>query len=390
MQLANINNIQNFQDSIEQSEYYNRGFIEAGTHKGDISALELGLKKIWDEFMEIRRTEISSKEKTQDEMRSRADEIARQNAKVNEQIEKLDGEIIEEQEHIKEIKTEINSIKRTPEKHISEKPDKFTYYITLTLITGITAYLWVYYTSTMYSAFFRSFTLDENIVVNSIFYPKAITESFKAGLLAFLLILIAPVVFLGIGYLYHRYREAKVKVKTIVILAITFVFDGILAYEICKKIADIEASNSFAEVSAYTLHSAFTDVNFWLILFAGFVVYLIWGEIFTFFNDARNSLDKVKVLVDSRESTIEEHKSAIEILKNKKKELHGNISSNTEEIEKINSEVFTIHYDVSEIMPRINDYGRGWLLYMKNAGQNEVIINRAFEQIKSFNKIEEN
>jgi len=391
MQLTDIRSgIENFINSNSNtSEYYHKGFVEAGSHMGDLSSLELGLKKIWNEFLEYRNEEELSKEKTKEELKNRAEEISRKNEIVIKEISDIDSDIKENMEKIKEIKNEIISIKKSPEKYVTEKPDKLTYYITLSLLIGIALYLWVYYTSTVYSAFFRTFTLDENVVLNSIFYPKAITEAAKAGYMALFLILISPVVFLGIAFLYHKYKEVKKYFKMSTVLFVTFIFDSILSYEICMKIADIKSANSFAEVPEYRLMDAFVDVNYWLILFSGFVVYLVLGEIYTFFTEARYSLDVVKHTLNNQDNTIKEYQATIETLKEKKEKLQTDIASNNQEVEKIKANDYKIYFKMSEILPRITDYGRGWILYMKNAGKSEPELQQALELIKNFNKTQE-
>ena len=77
---------------------------------------------------------------------------------------------------------------------------------------------------------------------------------------------------------------------------ITFVFDSIIAYEITEKIYNIKKENDLGgNLPDFSVGLAFNSVSFWLVIFAGFVVYLIWGFVFDFVMEAHSKLDIVKV-----------------------------------------------------------------------------------------------
>ena len=46
----------------------------------------------------------------------------------------------------------------------------------------------------------------------------------------------------------------------------------------------------------YTISMAFQSVNFWMIIFAGFIVYLIWGFVFDFIMESHSKMDKITSL----------------------------------------------------------------------------------------------
>ncbi len=60
---------------------------------------------------------------------------------------------------------------------------------------------------------------------------------------------------------------------------VTFLFDAILAYLIEEKLYDLNKSLTDPPFSvSYALESP----GFWVIIFAGFISYIIWGLVFDF------------------------------------------------------------------------------------------------------------
>ena len=63
------------------------------------------------------------------------------------------------------------------------------------------------------------------------------------------------------------------------LFVVTFLFDAILAYLIDEKIYNL---NKRFEDPEFSLGYAIQDPSFWVIIFAGFVSYIIWGLVFDF------------------------------------------------------------------------------------------------------------
>jgi hypothetical protein len=207
---------------------------------------------------------------------------------------------------IKDIKTEISEIRRNPD-HYREKPSKLGMVLTGLILILLTVYLWIFYTSASYSAFFRQFTADDINVANSIFDPRAITNAWEKGAPALVLVITMPFIFLGLGMLMHKFLEERHFSKWIklgLLILVTFAFDYIIAYEIVKKIYDLQALNSLENVPPYNFQMAFGDINFWLIIFAGFVTYLIWGFLFEKFMTDNRKLDHAGEHIRVREKEI--------------------------------------------------------------------------------------
>ena len=96
-----------------------------------------------------------------------------------------------------------------------------------------------------------------------------------------------PFVFLGLGYILHMLnRETKKSWSKVVgLYVVAFVFDFILAYRI-----EEHAYNSTKTLTSppFNIPIALASLDFWMIIFAGFVTYVIWGIVFDFIG-AQNS-----------------------------------------------------------------------------------------------------
>jgi len=228
-------------------------------------------------------------------------------SKENDIFQIKDNKISSLKEKIENLKKEIIRIKENPEELLKDKLGKVGLIIGILILSALTIYLFIFYSSASYSAFFKEFTIDSNLgTASSIFDPKAI-EIASEHFTELILILTIPFVFLGLGYLIHKFQEKKSfknYFKIVGLIVVTFIFDFILAYEITEKIYNIKKEGSFQDMPDYSVSLAFQAVNFWLIIFAGFVVYLIWGFVFDFVMESYDKLDIVKQAIKARETEI--------------------------------------------------------------------------------------
>ncbi|WP_379085156.1 hypothetical protein [Pedobacter sp. UC225_65] len=116
----------------------------------------------------------------------------------------------------------------------------------------------------------------------------------------------------------------------IALFIVTFLFDGLLAYQIEKKIYDF---NKTPDSLPYNLKIALGESEFWMIIFAGFVVYIIWGLVFDITMKEHENIDKIKGHIKTKfeeikllETTKNEIIEEINNLKKKTVEITGKIA----------------------------------------------------------------
>ncbi|WP_040281041.1 hypothetical protein [Psychroserpens damuponensis] len=202
------------------------------------------------------------------------------------------------------LRNDMVEVKRVPEKYgleVDKKP-KAQFYLGLAVLIPITFYLLVFYISASFSAFFKSFDTDE--LSAAIFDGNSLSKAMLDGWLEGVFVATIPFAFMGLGYLVHMFLKHKnwlSYVKVTLLFAVTFVFDAILAYQIEKKIYEIQKT---PDSPNFDLSIAFSTVEFWGIIFAGFVVYIIWGLVFDFIMKEYDNFDKIKTFIMSKREDI--------------------------------------------------------------------------------------
>ena len=239
--------------------------------------------------------------------------------------------------------------------------------IGLVILTILTLYLIIFYSSTFYSAFFKQFGVNVSIG-EAMFDSQAIPHALHDGLGELIFIMCAPIIFMGLGYGLHFFMQQKSwtkYVKTGSVLAITFIFDCILAYLIAKKIYFIEILTKLGEYPDYSLKMAINDESVWAVIFCGFIVYIIWGIVFDMtlsaYEDIRSNKKEILKLEDSisaqkislsqEKQRLTVNNATLESLENKRKSLISEISN-------------TIHYDTQIIHTALSDFFTGWMTMM--------------------------
>jgi hypothetical protein len=304
------------------------GFKQSGAHGGDPAALEAELNKIYSSFKSKADQKKAETENATSHLRESVKALCANKQDVKVRIDTI-------LEKIQTLMTEIASIRKDPSSYQSARPNKISFMLGCIIAFLLTIYLWIFYSSASYSAFFRKFQADDINVANSIFDARSVYNAWQDGLPAFILIASMPFVFLALGYLIHKFMLLSSWLKWISIMLlvlVTFFFDFIIAYEIVKKIYDLKVANSLKEMPEYTVGMAWKDAHFWLIIFAGFVTYLIWGFLFDKLIADHDKFDVVNYQIRIREATIQELKKQMEEEQQKAKQMEADIIALEEKI----------------------------------------------------------
>jgi cell division protein FtsB len=356
-------------------DFFERNWVASGDEsaykaKGNIDNYRIAIAGILSEYKEIINKNSFILEEWRNKRRVKIETLKQENENYKRSIEFLKSNIEELKHKISAANDKIKDILENPKKYEGEKTSRVSYYISIIILVFITIYLLVFYSSASYSAFFKEFTLNDIGIVNAIFDASAFSKAMKDGITELILILTIPFVFLGLGYLIHKFNEKKNLIgylKSFVLIIITFIFDSILAYEITEKIYSVKRDNDFtASMPPYSLSLAFHSVQFWLIIFSGFLVYLIWGFVFDFFMEAHNNLDHLKQLIKIEKEEIKKLNTLIDEERKKIEELNKKIHDNEILIrgieEKINNKRTIVYADKVENV--ILQFTNGYINYL--------------------------
>jgi len=371
----------------EQISFQDYGLHQASLLGGSVPGLRVSLQKVYYNFKERVKDDFDKQEEYKKPARVKLEEHKGDIQRWENKIKRIqDEEIPRLKEKIEKIKIEKTYIQKNPQEIIGDQTGKASFYIGTIILLFLTVYLFVFYSSASYSAFFKEFTMNEIGVANSIFDAQAISKAIKDGLMELILILTIPFVFLGLGYLIHKFQEEKsykrfVKIASLVL--ITFIFDGILAYEITEKIYNIKKDNSLITFPDYSISLALSSINFWLIIFAGFIVYLIWGFVFDFVLEAFGKLDKIKVALKEKDQLIIDTSKEILDLTISIDKMKHSIDHAKTEVKKLNETINSV------IIPREFEleafsFMAGWLSWLKGNGKPQTDLETAESIVQEF------
>jgi hypothetical protein len=351
------------------------GFQQAGQTSGNADAFDAAVKT----FFAASLTRIAMLQNAAKKWRERKEGIIcglmaeinqkdEQNALLNNEKNETDNEI----DDLKNENIKLENPSKPQQTPNGNERLKFKIFVFLLISTVL--FLWIFYNSVIYSAFFKTFQLSDLGVVSSIFDAKALTQSWKLGLGAVLFTYLFPLVILGISSIVHIFK--KNKVGMFAVYSIAFVFDALLAYEISEKIYNLKAENAFADIAPFSLSLAFTSITFWLIIFLGFVVYIIAGFIFEY------TLNLHETLLNPNTNQIKQNKNAIalkekriEQLKNENKANDDFSNEKRKEIAKIRAEIgggMPIPHNVIDTI--INSFSQGWIQFLSGVNKNHPLI----------------
>ena len=340
--------------------YYQTGYGASKIASGQPLTFKSGLQDVYSSFEDqcrkLKEEQQKLKQPYIDNKLRQESELKNSETALSINQDKLDAVDAK----IESIRHDIANVKSNPDQYgvTHTKQPHALFYIGLFLLIPITVYLFVFYISATYSAFFKTFSNDS--LSAAIFDAQALTNAMKEGLLEGILVITIPSVFLGLGYIIHMVQKGKGFINMLRVAALfilTFLFDALLAYQIEKKIYDF---NKTLESAPYNLKIALGEAEFWMIIFAGFVVYIIWGLVFDLIMKEFENIDKIKGFIRNKQQELlrtEEQKnkivSDIEVIKQR-------ISSIRGKIEELQNQIDGFILNVKQYLLYHNQYKQGW------------------------------
>lgn len=379
-----------------QMTYEEWGFDKARNLQGNLLAFKGCLSLVKRQFLQEQGLDEGKAQKNINNAKAKEVEANTDIEKEQTLIDTLEKRIEDKREKISSLKKEIIKIEENPKSLSIDKASKVGFVFGLLILAFLTVYLFVFYSSASYSGFFKKFEEDfmrdsesEGGVASAIFDPQAISKAYFAGATEMILILTIPFVFLGLGYLIHKFQEGKgfgkyLKIGALVL--ITFAFDALLAYKIEAGLYKVEVLNAVQDLPPHSLSMAIASENFWLVIFAGFIVYIIWGFIFDFVMDSYDKLDGVKQAINARKKEIEEIEEEIQKTQNDILAAKNNIAELKKKIAGyraiIDGDITII--DWAGFEKKMLNFTTGWTHWMTANKIDKSLINTTWEVQTNF------
>lgn len=367
-------------ENLRVGETYEQwGTRICGIVSGSITALSPYLQKVFNYIYNQQAQNIELQE--QAKANTQAD-IDRKNEEIklaNHKIDAANAEIDDINRKINELKEEQQDIKSSKER--TNKEQRLKLIIGLIIIIPLTFYLFLFYSSTFYSAFFRD-PASITDVMNSMFDANALANAYGSGITELGFVLSAPIIFMGLGFALHFFsvQEGKAKyLKMAAILLVTLMFDCILAYKIGEQMHSLGIITGVYPIGEeYTVNMALHDINTWAVIFCGFIVYVIWGVVFDMCMSAYNKLDLNKTRLEAIKQELDDCNEKIKAEKNNIQTLTQQITDERNNITalmaKLGHEVF-INY--SDIRTEMNNFFSGWIKMMKILSMDQNQMDQA-------------
>lgn len=254
----------NANDNTSGKYYFEVGRSVALNAKASVFSLSAGLDGAYSEFQ--KREKNYTRER-----------IAQYDAEIQGIViekNKIDGDIqkvvVQKQlkdDDIEDKKTDLQKVRSE-----GVETNSLPFIIGTLILTLLTLYLFMFYASTGYSAFFGIPTR----LIGGFLAPTVFEDAAVDGNGALIFIVLFPIVFLALGYVVHLFLEKKNYIGLVAVLLFTLAFDVFMAYKIAKNAHDLSFASG-QTIQEWQASMAFGDVNFYIVIAAGFVVYVVWG-----------------------------------------------------------------------------------------------------------------
>ena len=373
----------------EVKDFQTQGFVDAGKVEGSPAAFGIALENFYSTVILnsdlkehdkiLKETEIEANKKS---IKEKIDIHKNEIKKISEKY------LPETEDELIKTENQYADFKINPEKYVKHDKDKFMLWIYGIISIGLAVFLFIFYSSVIYSALFRDIKIDKYTLFNSIFYPQSLEDAFAKGFTSFIVVLFAPFIPLGLGIIMEHMKskrnESKFKYWPLVFGFVIFLMDALLAFHISERIYNSKAINTYGNVQPYTLIDAILDANFWMIIFLGFVVYLIFGKLFSLYNEERKNKNAFLNFENMLTEKIENLKTKIsnykiEIL-NLEKEINALQLQSADSLKITNKVFFSVH----EIRKIMSEYALGWMKFLTNAKATENEISKIEDKLNTF------
>lgn len=354
---------ENFNQPIDMPKNIQEyGFSQSLKSRGSAIAYEMNICHLFETFKKEIGEDANKQEELQLPLRQKKEEIISRIQYLKEKAERLQQITKAEiRKKIEDLRGDISEIRQNPEKIVTKPVSRVLFFILSVLLILVTAFLFVFYSSAFYSAFFRTFNPADIGVVMAVFNPDVFEKAWREGLMAFLFIILVPNVFISAGYILHFFIDHKKYWLLPLFLALAFILDVLMAYEITKKLYDLEVLKSYNDLPLYSIALALKSPAFWIIIMSGFFVYVVWGILFHFWTEYHRKNDLIGETIRTREIAITENEKRLLEIDTEIEDVKEDIHRQEKELKIIDTQLNTTLIDPKIFEQTIYGFTTGWI-----------------------------
>lgn len=344
---------------------------KAGLNNGDSIALKANLQYIKDGYIVDETYNEKDhqlfKQKIQQNIKEKSDE---KELNISDKNTVENVHIPSSEEKINALETEIQQTQLDLEADkIITGYQSIKHYMYVTLVIILSAYLILFYASTIYSSFFRSAgsliaTAGDDIVLylNTIFDVKGIfTPSFSL-----IFVYLGAFLFFAIGLIPHTLEGKYSTLKKAFVIIGALAVDSLLAYKIDLGIHELKEMAGMADENWFFLSS----VNFYLVLAFGFLAYLVWGYMFGLMlkeKDKKNAHISTTLIIKGFRKEIKQQQEEIKTCKAKIISLETKISILSQDIEQLKKDLERAMLNPDLLSQSLTSFYMGWLQFLNSS-----------------------
>ena len=316
------------------------------------------------------RGDADAQERAKNTIRDKITNLQAENQTIQNDIDQKNNVIEQTKDSIEDKQNEIARLESGHKSPIT----RFKFWFSLSIVILLAGYIFVFYGSVAYLAFYGDKVMQETDVM-PVFYPQAFSLGWSENVFMGLFEILLPTIFLGLGFLIHSSSNRDVVTKSIDrimpvlkvlgLYVITFLLDAVLAYKVTEEWADAQrpfAENPSLFPEPVTIGWCIQQTTFWLIIGFGFVAYIIWGMVFSnmldFYDELTSNTNPIRALrrdIAALKSEIQRIQAEITPLRNK-------IDRNKGEISNLENRLnCSFWYNVGLIKAVFNAFAEGWI-----------------------------
>lgn len=334
------------------------GVQQGSSFNGTPTAVKEPLNVVFEQYIRDQKDIQTRSNDLLNSKKSQISEIENAISKVRNGISEKEQRIHTTEEAIKHKESEISDIKESKDAATGIVP----FVIGAFIVTLLTLYLFVFYSSTGYSALFGVKPGNTGFI-----NPNVFMEGVEKGGGVIAMLILFPVIFLGLGFLIHDAIERKKYFFISMIIGFTFFTDALIGYKITQNIYQIEYQSGLHDLEWQPMF-VFKEINFYIVLALGFIVYLIWGALLHYVLSKYKEISEPERII-SLKREIEKLRTEIGLLnegiagmKNEIADLEKNKSAVQRDIDDILSGKLVV--DPNVLDSYVGQFMGGWLGYI--------------------------
>ncbi len=245
------------------------------------------------------------------------------------------------------------------------QPEK--YYMWLGFMLVLSFYLLFFYSSAIYSCFFRNPIdilknggSDIALSMESIFDITGIFTLSKNLFITYS----GAFIFFVIGSIPHNVSEGKYKtLKILFALLFSFIIDSLMAYKIDLGIHNLKEMAGIADSNWHF----YTSINFYMVLIFGFCAYLVWGYAFEMMLKEKNKKTgdvKAALLIKGLKAEIKALREELKIIEIRIIALETQINTIFSQLEQLRKNLENRMLNPDALSQNLTSFYMGWRQFL--------------------------